>query len=273
MSGATPVRATPPRPRYQQVKEHVLHRIRAGEWPVGARIPSENRLVETLGLSRMTINRALRELADEGVVERLQGVGTFVRQPPSHGSLLELRNIADEIRARGHSHRARVISLGTIDLHTHDRGEDLARAFESTTLDAVFHVTLVHLENDIPVQIEDRWVNPEIAPAFLAQDFTRQTPTEYLLTTTPVSELEHVVRAEQPSREQQNLLAIPAQEPCLAVRRRSWSWGRVATVVTLTYPASRYALRGRYKTSPTGRVAPGSPSRAPRREPEGPHTS
>ncbi len=217
----------------------------------------------------MTINRALRELTDEGVLERLQGVGTFVRQPPSHGSLLELRNIADEIRSRGHAHRARVISLGTVDLRAHDTGEDLAHAFESTTLVSVFHVTLVHLEDNVPVQIEDRWVSPEIAPAFLDQDFTYVTPTEYLLTTTPISELEHVVRAEQPNREQQDLLAIPSHEPCLTVRRRSWSWGQVATVVKLTYPASRYALRGRYKTSPTGRVAPGSSSHAPGREPEG----
>ncbi len=256
---ASSVLRSAPQPRYQQVKDLVLRRIRAGEWSIGSRIPSENRLVADLGVSRMTINRALRELSDEGVLDRLQGVGTFVRRPASHGSLLELRNIADEVRARGHVHSTRIISLERDAAGTDDAGPGLAGAFEDETLDQAFHIVLVHLENDVPIQIEDRWVNPDVAPDFLHQDFTRQTPTEYLLSITPVSELEHVVRAVQPTEEQQLLLAIGADEPCLTVQRRSWSWGRVATIVTLTYPASRYELRGRYKTSPTGRMAPPLP--------------
>ncbi|MHA1564683.1 MAG: UTRA domain-containing protein, partial [Alphaproteobacteria bacterium] len=97
--------------------------------------------------------------------------------------------------------------------------------------------------------------NPSIAPHFLEQDFTVQTPTEYLVSIAPVGELEHVVRACLPTAGQQELLDVGATEPCLMLDRRSWSWDRVASVVTLTYPASRYELRGRYRTSPTGNLA------------------
>ncbi len=69
--------------RYQTVKQHILDRIGSGDWPPGARIPSENELVAELGISRMTINRAVRELAQEGRVVRLGGVGSFVAEPQS----------------------------------------------------------------------------------------------------------------------------------------------------------------------------------------------
>ncbi|MEM8932446.1 MAG: UTRA domain-containing protein, partial [Acidobacteriota bacterium] len=148
---------------------------------------------------------------------------------------------------RGHAHHARVVDLDRV----HATPELRAR-FEDATLDHLFHVTLVHHENDVPVQIEERHVHPQVAPAFLAQDFERVTSTEYLLSITPVSELEHVVRATVPSEIERRLLDLGPHEPCLLVHRRSWSWGRVATDVTLTYPASRYELRGRHRTSPTG---------------------
>lgn len=241
-------------PLYQRVKDHILDRVRSGDWPPGHRVPSENRLVDEFGISRMTVNRALRELADEGVVERLQGVGTFVRQPTRQTSLVELRDIADEIRTRGRRHSARVVTIERVAADAH-----LRTRFEDASLDHLFHLVIVHSEDGTPVQIENRHVNPRVAPDFLEQDFERITSTEYLLSITPVSELEHVVRAIVPTPYERRLLDLDAQEPCLAVDRRSWSYDRVATEVVLTYPASRYELRGRHRTSPTGTLN-GSPS-------------
>ena len=65
-------------PRYEQVKSHILKLIGDGTLAPHDRVPSENELVDAFGLSRMTVNRALRELAEEGYVVRLAGVGTFV---------------------------------------------------------------------------------------------------------------------------------------------------------------------------------------------------
>ncbi len=236
-----------PMARYQRVKEHVLTHIRSGRWSAGHRIPSENRLVEELGISRMTVNRALRELTDEGVLSRLQGVGTFVRGPAHRTSLLELRNIADEIRSRGEEHASRLMGQRLLPVPL-----ELARRFEDESLEELLHLTLVHLADGVPVQIEDRHINPRVAPEAMLQDWTAITPTEYLLGLTPVSELEHVVRATLPSPEEQELLGVGAEEPCLVVERRSWSLGQVATVVRLVYPSSRYELAGRHRTSPMG---------------------
>jgi GntR family histidine utilization transcriptional repressor len=234
-------------PLYAKVKDHIRENIRSGAWEPGRRVPSENELVESFGISRMTANRALRELTSEGFLSRVPGVGTFVREAPALSSLMELRNIADEIAQRGHRHSSRIIRMGGIESNP-----ALAEEFEDRGLKHLHHIVIVHEENGVPVQLEDRYVNPALVPDFLERDFSGTTPTAVLLAATPVDELEHTVEAALPSTEQQRLLGIGALEPCLALRRRSWSRGRVATVVTLTYPASRYALYSRHRTSERG---------------------
>src|ERR1700736_700155 len=101
-------------PLYLQVKRHILDNIGSGKWATSARVPSENDIVKSLVVSRMTANRALRELRDEGVLVRIAGVGSFVADQHAHAHPLEIRSIADEIRRRGHVHRAGVVWLERI---------------------------------------------------------------------------------------------------------------------------------------------------------------
>src|SRR5262249_24989892 len=100
--------------RYLQVKHFILEQIAGGALQVGQRVPSENELTRTLTVSRMTANRALRELAADGVLVRVAGVGTFVAEQRVHAHPLEVRNIADEIRARGHEYRVKVLALDSV---------------------------------------------------------------------------------------------------------------------------------------------------------------
>ena len=234
-------------PLYARVKAHIAGHIRSGAWAPGARVPSENELVESFGISRMTANRALRELTSEGFVDRVPGVGTFVAEAPARTSLLELRNIAEEIEARGHRYSSAILSRAEIAVTP-----SLAEEFEDRHLARVFHVVAVHRENGVPVQLEDRYVNPLLAPDFLSVDFAAAPPAAYLIGAVPLDELEHTVEAVVPSREQRHLLQIPGDEPCLALHRRSWQRGKVVTVATFTYPASRYALYSRYKIGERG---------------------
>ncbi len=239
-----------PQPLYAKVKEHILGHIRSGAWAAGARVPSENELVESFRISRMTANRALRELTAEGFLSRLPGVGTFVREPPARSSLMELRNIAEEIEQRGHRHSARILARSEIAANP-----ALAEEFECKLSDRLFHIVIVHEENGVPVQLEDRYVNAAVVPDFLGQDFAAMTPTAYLLAAAPLDELEHTVEAALPTHEQQRLLGIASLEPCLVLRRRSWCRAKVVTAVTLTYPASRYALYSRYRTNARGTLS------------------
>jgi len=231
-----------PLPRYSQIKRMISARIQSGDWRPGDRIASEAELVRDIGVSRMTINRALRELTLEGQLVRVQGVGTFVAESKAQSALFEVKNIADEIRARGSRHEAKVILL-----RREAASEQTARVFEMKGGDEVYHSMLLHLENDVPIQIEDRLVDPRMAKDYLQQDFTRITPFVYLTEVAPISEAEHVIEAVLPEAEERRLLKIPAKEPCIRLHRRTWSDGKLVSCVDLTYPGSRYRLSGRFR--------------------------
>ena len=147
------------RPRYQQLKDLIIRQILNGELQPSDRVPSENELVESMQVSRMTANRALRELNDEGYVERVAGRGTFVADFRSQSHLVEVHNIADEIAARGHRHTSRVLRQS----RQHARGE-VAKALHVEQGTEIFHLHLVHFENGKPIQVEDRHVLATFAP-------------------------------------------------------------------------------------------------------------
>ncbi|MBY5587339.1 histidine utilization repressor [Rhizobium leguminosarum] len=227
-------------PLYAGVKQVILDRIHSGEWPPKYRVPSENELVVELGVSKMTANRALRELANEGELVRIQGVGSFVAERKGYSALFEVRNIAEEIAERGHVHEAAVVVLAQ-----ETASPEIADALELPIGAPVFHSLIVHSENGVPVQIEDRFVHPEAAPEYLAQDFTTLTPNAYLTAAAPLSGSEHVVEAAMPQAWECKLLTIMKTEPCLTIRRRTWSAKQVVSTARLVYPGHRYRLEAR----------------------------
>lgn len=231
-----------PLPLYQKLKNLIVARIQRGEWRPGQKIPSETELVNQYRISRMTVNRALRELSAGGHLVRVQGVGTFVAKPKPEASLLKIRSIADEIQERGGAYTNRVELLTAeqpLDLLTEEMGLEPG--------ERIFHCIIVHMDAGLPIQVEDRFVNPQAAPEFLNQDFTRVTPTRYLLDCVTLSEVEHLLEAILPDKRTQKLLKIGPTDPCLSLHRRTWAGSRVVTHVKFIYPGARYQIGGRFR--------------------------
>lgn len=225
--------------RYLQVKSYLLQLIHDGELKPNSRVPSENELVEILGVARMTVNRAMRELADDGYVVRLAGVGTFVADSRPHSDVLKVRNIADEIRIRGHVHTADVLKLEEVVAN-----QGLVDRLELRPGDKLFHSLILHLESGKPIQLEDRYVCPRLAPNYLDIDFTKITPNVYLTRVAPLHNAEHVIRAKKPTSKVKRLLNMNSDEPCLVILRRTWSQGRPVSFVELSHPGHTYELVG-----------------------------
>jgi len=238
------------KPRYQQLKDFIIEQISSGELRPMDRVPSENELVESKSVSRMTANRALRELNDEGYVERIAGRGTFVSDYRSRSHLLEVQNIADEIASRGHAHSSVVLRQSL----QHARGE-IAEALHVEQGTDVFHLLLVHSENNVAIQVEDRYVLASFAPECLQQDFISMTPSAYLTGIAPLQEAEQAVRASVPDSATRKRLDMADDEPSLVVIRRTWSEGRPVTFARLHHPGSRYELMGHYTPPGTLRTA------------------
>ena len=231
-----------PQPLYLQVREYIEDRIRSGAWEPGARIPSENSLVQSLGISRMTINRALRELTAEGCLVRLQGVGTFVAKQKPQTALMEIKSIADEIRESGGIH--------SCDIHLLQEetvSPELADEMGLSPGGRVYHSIMVHKDRGLAVQVADRFVNPTVVPDYLNQDYTATTPSEYLLSVAPVTEAEHIIEAVIPDASMQKFLQIKRNEPCLVLYRKTWSHERVATKNRFIYAGTRHRIGGRFK--------------------------
>ncbi|MCF8157229.1 MAG: histidine utilization repressor [Rhodoferax sp.] len=229
-------------PAYLQVKAFVQQHISTGQWRPGDPVPSEATLMQQFGISRMTVNRALRELTAEGMVTRIQGSGTYVAELHRIASNLTIRDIQEEVVERGHVHGARVL-LSQAEKAT----AELAKSLGLRAGAKVFHTVLVHLENGLPIQYEDRYVNPAAAPDYLKTDFTQTTPTRHLLTEAPLTEASYAIEACLPTAEQAKHLGIAATEACLAMVRRTVSGAHVASVVRLIYPGSRYSFAGKFQ--------------------------
>lgn len=238
---ATPAAQPERTPAFQRIKDYLLAEIGAGRWKEGDVIPSEQALVKQFGVSRMTVNRAVRELTGEQVLTRRQGSGTFVAQQKYQATLLEIKNIADEVRARGHVHRSSLQLL--------ERGrasELLARQFGLAPEQPLFHSLIVHFENGVPIQVEDRWVNPACAPDYMAQDFASITPNEYLMAAAPLQGASYSIEALAAPRDIAEMLAIDTRQPCLVLRRQTRSGGQVASLATMWHPGHRYQFAGSF---------------------------
>ena len=212
-SNSKPSSAQPVLALYEQVKAYIAHKIQDGSWKAGQRVPSESELVARFGVARMTVNRALRELTEQGRIVRVAGVGSFVAEEKPQSTLLQIANIASEIRARGHDYRCEFLVAKRVAA-----SPDVAVWLDLRPGESVFHTVCLHLENDIPVQLEDRHVNPRVVPHFLDQDFSIVPPSEYLRRNVPFDQIEHVVDAVLPSPEHYS-----ASQPSPYVqRRREW---------------------------------------------------
>lgn len=229
---------------FQLIKALVRDKVHTGEWDVGDRIPSEIDLAAGFGVARMTVNRALRELTDEGTLERVAGVGTFVAAGKPQSNLLMIAHIRDEIESRGHQYLCQVISKAQ-ELASFE----IAAALGLPINTSVYHVVCLHLENGRPIQLEDRYVNPQAAPGFIDQDFAAAPPSEYLFHNVSHHELEieHVVDATLPTPDQAALLGMQVGEPCLTLTRRTWTNGTPVTFAHFVHPGNRYRLGSRFK--------------------------
>jgi GntR family histidine utilization transcriptional repressor len=227
---------------YAQVKNFLMQGLAAGKWPEGVLMPSDAALSKQFKVSRMTVMRALRELQAEGLVTRVVGLGTYAARLAKVSSSLQISDLHEEILSRGGQHRV-VVHLATEDALP----AALATQFGLLPGATIFHTQILHLENGVPLQLEDRYVNPECAPDYLRTDFTQITPTQYLMQVAPMWEAQYFIEAGRADPHEAALLQIAPEEPCLIHVRRTTNKGIPITLVRMVHPGARYRLEGAFK--------------------------
>ncbi|MBT1063313.1 UTRA domain-containing protein [Bowmanella sp. Y26] len=233
-------------PKYKAIASFIAERIDSGEWQEGHPVPSESELAARFAASRMTARKAVDTLVAEQKVTRIAGVGSFVNSPIYRGSLLQIHNIADEIRHRGHQHSAKLISRMRLFPNPN---LSAALAADGGTL---FKVVILHFEDGRPIQLEERFVNAEHFPDFLQQDFSRITTHAYLSSLAPLTESQLTLEAINPSATLKDTLAIQDDSPCLKLTRHTRSRGVPVSIAILYYPADRYRLTSSFPVTKEG---------------------
>lgn len=229
-------------PRYKAIEDFLLQRIHDGTYPVNHQIPPEEQLARDFGVSRMTANKAIQHLVQQGYLLRQAGLGTFVTDRKAESSLHDVLNIASEVRARGHDYSNDVIRCEAVAAD-----DEVALRLGLRLGAQVFHSILVHRENGVPIQLEDRFVNPRWVPHYLDADFSQQTPNEVLVASCPISDVEHVVEAVLVDAQTAAWLDMQPSMPCLSMIRRTWSDEHLISYARLIHPGERYKLRSTSK--------------------------
>ncbi len=227
---------------YARVKEFLRSGLSVGQWKSGDLMPSDSALGLQFGVSRMTVIRALRELQTEGLVRRAAGIGTYAADLGSVPPMLPIRDLHEEIVARGGEHRSRLV-LATVEPVFPGLETQLGLAIGKP----VFHTQILHYENEVPLQFEDRYVNPISAPDYLKNDFSKITPTNYLLRVAPKWEAQYTVEATVPTQQEAQQLGIAVSTPCLVIVRRTMHQNIPITLVRLVHPGASFRLNGRFK--------------------------
>ena len=223
---------------YLAIKHHVLGRVRDGTWPPGSLIPRERDLAEAFGCARMTVHRALRELADDGVVERRRRSGTRVALQTSRSALLEIPRVDHEIESHGAAYRYRRLSR-----RIRRPSDTVAGHLGIVDTAEALRLVCLHFASDVPFQLEERWINLDVVPDARAETFIETPPNVWLLERRPWSEVEHVISASAASARDAARLGIEAGDALLAVERRTWLDARVITWVRMLHPGRFYRLR------------------------------
>ncbi|MBH0096827.1 UTRA domain-containing protein [Psychrobacter sp. NZS113] len=241
-------------PAYQRIKNAILDNIHSGKWQAGNAISTEMALAEEFGVSRMTVNRALKELSEERVLERRQGSGTFVAQQQFNHTFVEVRNIAEDLKSANRDYRAEVVSKRAITADMLD--DELRRDFAINTIDSSFdtdgsseasilyEVKIIHFADGQPIQFEERWVDANKVPEFIEQDFSVVNTSDYLIAKSPLERGSYTIRALAAPDEIANFLQVAPQSPTLVLCRQTYSAGQVVTFVKMWHAGDRYQFAG-----------------------------
>lgn len=216
---------------WQSVRAIVMERIRSREWPPGELIPTEQELAAQLGCARATVNRAMRELAESGIIERRRKVGTRVTATPSRRTTLEIPVMRHEIEAMGATYGYDLTSFEHL-LPT-PRAQ---KALQLTPNDRVILVKARYLANNVPHCCEAVWLNPAALPALRREDLETVPAHEWLARNVPLTHGRFTILAEGASGDCARNLEVEGGTPVLTIERLNWSDATPVSYARQFYP-------------------------------------
>ncbi len=226
---------------YKRIRADISERILSGDWPPGHRVPAEHELMAEYGCSRMTVNKALAPLAEQGLIVRRRKAGSFVSRPRIHSVVLDIPDIASEVIGRREPYDYELLSRAA-RIATREETRELGLTMPTDVL----ALSCLHRASGRPFAFEERLINLGAVPEAAAIDFAAAPPGTWLLAHVPWTEAEHRISAANPNKSVARTLAIAPAAACLVLERRTWRGDERITHVRLTFPGEAYDLVARF---------------------------
>jgi GntR family transcriptional regulator, histidine utilization repressor len=218
---------------YRDIKQEIVRRISSRVWLPGAIIPGEETLASEFGVARATVNRALRELAGEGLVERRRKAGTRVALRPAREARYAIPLIRHEIEARGGDYTYRLLSSAIVP-----PGQLMSARLGLERSARLRHLRALHLSDRRPYLIEDRHLSLDTVPQAEDADFSPVSPNEWLIENAPFTHAEIAFGADAAAPWEAELLELDPGSPLFVEERITWLADRPITHVRLLHPPS-----------------------------------
>ncbi|MGB0799568.1 MAG: UTRA domain-containing protein [Planktomarina sp.] len=222
---------------WQSVQDEVLRRIHAREWPPGELIPNEADLAIEFGCARSTVNRALRSLATNGILDRRRKAGTRVAAQPVAKATLNIAVIRHEVEEHGGKYGYQLISRKMAVPPV-----SISGSMKTKAEDTLLHVRALHLADDAAYAVEDRWINVGVVPDACGEDFDVLSANEWLMKHAPYTHGDIAFSAVQADGRVADILGVPLQSALFAIDRITWDNSTSVTKVQLLF-APGYKLR------------------------------
>lgn len=205
---------------HEQISESLRSKIRSGELPVGSRLPREADLMETYGVARGTVRRALRTLSEEGIVQILQGKGTYVRSgrpEPSIGQ--RLVGLSEAF-----SYAGRDLTTKLLDKQLILASDYPEFPGEIDSQETLLYLDRVRFLDGVPVARLYNWVRLSLAPGMEDVDYTAEALFHALdrKVRQPVESGQRTFQALLPDDEIASSLEISALTPLLFLRQTTY---------------------------------------------------
>jgi GntR family histidine utilization transcriptional repressor len=215
---------------WQGIKSEVMRRIKDRRWQPGDLIPGEVELAEEFGCARATVNRALRELADSGLLDRKRKAGTRVALNPVRKATVEIPVIRKDVESRG-----KIYSFDVLDRKELAPSAALQQQYGLAASTPLLGLWTLHRADGGPFAYEERWINLSVVPEIIEADLATLSANEWLVRNMPLSRGEFSFAADNATAAESRLLNCPEHAALFVVNRSTWVIDAVITAVRLVY--------------------------------------
>lgn len=229
-------------PLYRQIYLDIRERIDSGSYPGGAALPSEARLGREFGVSLITVRRALQELALDGLIERRQGLGSFVQEPASRPVVVGMSSFTSDVAAG----RLRIVRTLMAD-ELAPAPAEVAKKLSVQAGSLVRHLVRLDAEGGRPLSVDEAFIPPA-----LANGITREMAASPVFlhlwqekTGVQLVRTQYDITVASPGEDDQRLLQITAEIPLLVTGELIFTAaGGPALWIATRYRGDRCRLSG-----------------------------